>query len=36
VNTWLVRAVAGALEQGERPVPRPDAHGTSRLTGWVR
>ncbi|MCP2266574.1 histidine kinase [Promicromonospora thailandica] len=37
VNTWLVRAVAAALEQ---PAGRPDQQegrpGTTRLTGWVR
>ncbi|WP_069385317.1 toxin-antitoxin system HicB family antitoxin [Cellulosimicrobium cellulans] len=39
VNTWLVRAVAAALEQTSgRPAaqPRPDQRGTTRLTGWVR
>lgn len=38
VNTWLVRAVAAALDQ---PTGRPDpqsgpARATNRLTGWVR
>jgi len=34
VNTWLVRAVASALEQ---PGPtRPQQWGSSRVTGWVR
>ncbi|WP_407319864.1 toxin-antitoxin system HicB family antitoxin [Isoptericola halotolerans] len=38
VNTWLVRAVAGALEQSTgRPAAQARAHrGTSRATGWVR
>jgi hypothetical protein len=39
VNTWLVRAVASALELGGgHPAshPRPDQQGTNRLTGWVR
>ncbi|WP_265523191.1 histidine kinase [Oerskovia flava] len=39
VNTWLVRAVAGALEQPTgHPAPqaRPDKRGETRLTGWVR
>ncbi|WP_418275891.1 histidine kinase [Isoptericola jiangsuensis] len=39
VNTWLVRAVARALEQGTgRPAapPRPDTRGSGRVTGWVR
>jgi hypothetical protein len=37
VNTWLVRAVAGALERGaDRPAARTDTRGTTRLTGWVR
>jgi len=39
VNTWLVRAVATALEQdAARPAPqsRPDPRGGTRLTGWVR
>jgi hypothetical protein len=34
VNTWLVRAVAGALEQAGRP-PARDPRGGTRLTGWV-
>lgn len=39
VNTWLVRAVAAALEQ---PTGRPEQQGppgkpgSTRLTGWVR
>lgn len=39
VNSWLVRAVAIALEQAAaRPLPhsRPDPRGGTRLTGWVR
>lgn len=39
VNTWLVRAVAAALEQTTgRPAAqaRPDQRGATRLTGWVR
>jgi HicB family len=39
VNTWLVRAVAAALEQPtNRPGPqaRPEQRGANRLTGWVR
>ncbi|GIG39058.1 toxin-antitoxin system HicB family antitoxin [Cellulomonas phragmiteti] len=40
VNSWLVRAVAGALEHpvGGRPDPQPrtDPRATNRLTGWVR
>jgi HicB family len=39
VNTWLVRAVATALEQcaGHPASPaRRDQQGASRLTGWVR
>lgn len=40
VNTWLVRAVAAALEQANgRPAPqgRADQRGaTTRVTGWVR
>ncbi|WP_282948162.1 histidine kinase [Cellulomonas endometrii] len=39
VNSWLVRAVAAALEQPTgRPAPqaRPDQRGGNRLTGWVR
>ncbi len=39
VNTWLVRAVAAALEQsaGEvAPQARPEQRGTNRHTGWVR
>jgi hypothetical protein len=33
VNTWLVRAVAAALETDR---PRPAAQGGNRFTGWVR
>ncbi|PFG42340.1 HicB-like protein involved in pilus formation [Isoptericola jiangsuensis] len=37
VNTWLVRAVAAALEQSTgRPAARPTQHGSGRVTGWVR
>ncbi|MBD5786092.1 histidine kinase [Cellulosimicrobium terreum] len=39
VNTWLVRAVAGALEQSTgRPAAqsRPEQRGGGRVTGWVR
>jgi hypothetical protein len=39
VNTWLVRAVAAALELPPgRPAPqaRLDQRGGTRLTGWVR
>ncbi|MFC8797680.1 histidine kinase [Promicromonospora sp. NPDC057138] len=39
VNTWLVRAVAGALDQPTgRPAPQtgPGQPATNRLTGWVR
>lgn len=41
VNTWLVRAVAAALEQvvgpGATRAPRPEQRGsTNRVTGWVR
>ena len=39
VNSWLVRAVATALEgSGGRPAApvRPEQRGTNRLTGWVR
>lgn len=37
VNSWLVRAVAAALEPFDRPAlqARPEQRGT-RLTGWVR
>jgi hypothetical protein len=37
VNSWLVRAVAAALEPVDRPAlqARPEQRGT-RLTGWVR
>jgi hypothetical protein len=39
VNTWLVRAVAAALEQSagrSAPQARTDQRGGNRLTGWVR
>ncbi|MEU2201561.1 histidine kinase [Isoptericola sp. NPDC019482] len=39
VNTWLVRAVAAALEQSTgRPAAqaRPQQRGSGRVTGWVR
>lgn len=39
VNTWLVRAVAAALEQPTgRPAPQtgPGQRSSNRLTGWVR
>jgi len=39
VNTWLVRAVAAALDQPTgRPAlqPHPQQRGATRLTGWVR
>ena len=40
VNTWLVRAVAAALEQTTgRPAAqaaRPQPRGSARVTGWVR
>ncbi|MCF4122336.1 toxin-antitoxin system HicB family antitoxin [Antribacter sp. KLBMP9083] len=39
VNTWLVRAVAAALEQPTRqgaPQARPEQRSSNRLTGWVR
>jgi hypothetical protein len=39
VNTWLVRAVAAALEQPTgraAPQPRPEQRGATRVTGWVR
>ncbi|SKC81361.1 histidine kinase [Krasilnikoviella flava] len=39
VNTWLVRAVATALEQSTgRPAAqaRPQQRGSGRVTGWVR
>ncbi|MFS0705891.1 histidine kinase [Cellulomonas sp. 179-A 9B4 NHS] len=36
VNSWLVRAVAAALEPAAHP-PAPQQHGGgTRLTGWVR
>jgi hypothetical protein len=39
VNSWLVRAVAAALEQSPgRPAlqAQPDPRGATRVTGWVR
>ncbi|GAA1708182.1 toxin-antitoxin system HicB family antitoxin [Isoptericola hypogeus] len=39
VNTWLVRAVAAALEQPPgRPAAQagPEQRGSGRVTGWVR
>ncbi len=39
VNTWLVRAVAAALEQPPvraTPQARTDQRGGSHITGWVR
>jgi hypothetical protein len=37
VNTWLVRAVAAALEPGRTaPRGRPEQRGTTHVTGWVR
>lgn len=36
VNTWLVRAVAAALERPTEPTARPEHRGGARLTGWVR
>lgn len=39
VNTWLVRAVAGALDHpGGRPAPQPttDPRTANRFNGWVR
>jgi hypothetical protein len=35
VNAWLIRVVAAALTQGERPRPRTPRGGQS-YTGWVR
>ena len=35
VNTWLVRAVAAALEPSAAPTQSRDARG-NRFTGWVR
>jgi hypothetical protein len=35
VNSWLVRAVAAAVERGDQPAPRPSASGGGRYTGWV-
>jgi hypothetical protein len=34
VNSWLVRAVSGALDTSRRPSQRP--RGGDRFTGWVR
>jgi len=37
VNSWLVRAAAGALRQGEAPLREPRTSGGSqRYTGWAR
>lgn len=38
VNTWLVRAVAAAVEQSASPAPPPTrgAQRGTRVTGWVR
>jgi hypothetical protein len=36
VNTWLVRAVAGALEPVDHDFPRTSARGRQSYTGWVR
>jgi hypothetical protein len=36
VNTWLVRAVATALEGRERQPVQRDSGGGERYTGWVR
>ncbi|MFC7309549.1 hypothetical protein ACFQVC_35730 [Streptomyces monticola] len=38
VNAWLVRAVAQALEGGQRASPQPRSVSTGRqgFTGWVR
>lgn len=36
VNTWLVRAVAAALEHPADATTRPEQRGGARLTGWVR
>ncbi|MFD2795751.1 toxin-antitoxin system HicB family antitoxin [Promicromonospora vindobonensis] len=39
VNTWLVRAVAAALDQPAgrpEPQPGPGQPATNRVTGWVR
>lgn len=38
VNTWLVRAAAGALEgsEGARRRERRAPHGAQRYTGWAR
>jgi hypothetical protein len=38
VNSWLVRAVAAALEPIGRPASaaRPDRPGTHHVSGWVR
>jgi len=35
VNAWLVRVVAAAVAQDERPRPRP-SRGSQSYTGWVR
>lgn len=36
VNTWLVRAVAAALEPGAELSVRTEQRGGKRITGWVR
>lgn len=36
VNAWLVRAVAAALEPGDRPSGRTRRRGGQSYTGWVR
>jgi antitoxin component of RelBE/YafQ-DinJ toxin-antitoxin module len=35
VNSWLVRAVAAAVERGDQPTPRRSPSGGGRYTGWV-
>lgn len=36
VNTWLVRAVAAALEPRPQPEPKRSSGGGESFTGWVR
>ncbi|GIJ52377.1 hypothetical protein Val02_92630 [Virgisporangium aliadipatigenens] len=36
VNTWFVRAIAGALEPDLRPSPRRETKQGDRFTGWAR
>jgi HicB family len=38
INSWLVRAAAGAVERADPPrrPARHTAHGAQRYTGWVR